>query len=483
MRRLNLSGLSAPLQRASTSHLHPLGAPRSVCIPKTASTPSVAAGRRCSFSSSANGSNSRAGSGSSRARSPAAAAAGGTPKPTSAAAPAARSSSPSGGRLSAAKKTQQQQYSTPLAPPLPHATAGLVRLDTFFAEHRPLLELPIRLNHRRVASDSASRGGRISSTSEFEAPNRVLQSVEAVDPASTETAEVAEVVDLAEDGSPTGPAYRVMLGASPAMEPLRSPEEEREMEAREELESAEDHEAVLEELEREHSDPYDAWLLGEPVGTSLPPAVARYLASHPPFTPPSQPRAQQLEAPLASDTAAMTADTRADLSYLRPHSALRGNEVERSPFSSVFAAQIMNPLDPTGAKQQVDRFLSAASLVHRWHAQRDYDQHVTERMQAAEQLYTGQQTDIAVEKQDVVRLWSEKDGWVTINLKRDPYSSMLWPAELVDLDWANETSTVVKKLGEVALDSTKRKRKKKMTKHKYKKRRKAQRALRQRLGK
>lgn len=286
--------------------------------------------------------------------------------------------------------------------------------------------------------------------------------------------EIAEVVDLAEDGTPTGASYRVMLGGTPKMEPLRSPEEEREIEAQQEADAAEEHEAVMAELEEDHPDPYDAWLVGEPEGPPHPPAVARYLASHPPFMPPPFPRKSRPASKTAEPPASaseLPPQAQADLTYLRPHSAKATASDERSPYASVFASQLANPLDPNTAKQQVDRLLSAASLTHRWHAQRDYDTKVTEPLELAQERYAGREGGVKEGKEGTVRLWSDKDGWVTINLKRDSMTGPFLPAELVDLSWVGERDGAIRNLGEIALDSTKRKRKKKMTKHKYKKRR------------
>ncbi|KAK4058247.1 hypothetical protein OIO90_000404 [Microbotryomycetes sp. JL221] len=498
MRRINLGGLSSSPLRISTTYFQPSFASSSCAAALSASTQTTvkssacsAATRRRSFSSSANGSSSRAGSGSG-ARSPTTSATkpgnGGT-----SASNGARSSSPSGARIATAPVTQKQQQQqqqpaivTPLAPPLPHATAGLVRLDSFFAVHRPLLELPIRLHQRKTTSVKSSlSSAQINSSVELQHEGATVAEQQSSE------AETAEVVELDENGNSVGTSFRVMLGATQAMEPLKSAEEERELEAQQELELAEEHEAIMEELEQDHADPYDAWLLGEPEGLPHAPVVARYLASHPPFSTPSAPQPTKQSACSASSdsaTTSMTPQALADLSYLRPHARSPTAETERSSYSSVFAGQIVNPLDPNSAKQQVDRFLSAASLTHRWHAQRDYDHYVTERMQSAEQQYNGlESTPENSKERGTVRLWSEKDGWVNINIKqRDAglaTNSPFLAAELVDLAWVDEDGADIKTLGDIALDSTKRKRKKKMTKHKYKKRRKAQRALRQRLGK
>lgn len=68
-------------------------------------------------------------------------------------------------------------------------------------------------------------------------------------------------------------------------------------------------------------------------------------------------------------------------------------------------------------------------------------------------------------------MWSEQDGWTTVNLGRSGSGSPFLPAEMVDLDWEDEQAALRAESGGVSLDSTKRKRKKKITKHKYKKRR------------
>lgn len=317
------------------------------------------------------------------------------------------------------------------------------------------------------------------------------------------------VVDLAEDGeTAVGEAYVIRLDGSKRIEALRSPEEERETELREQQEAAEEEEAALEELEQHNTDPYDAWLIGEPEGTDHATPVARYLASHPPFMAPSAPAPVQPAPP-----AAVSSQTAADLSFLRPHTQATLTPIP-SAFAPIFASQLANPLTPSGAKQQADRFLSAASLSHRSHSSHDYVQRVSEPLEVARRSYAGlssvgRRRFDQQRQRGEVRFWNEQEGWTTVHLGRSGSGSPFLPAEMVDLDWEDEHGQVVAS-GEVALDSTKRKRKKKITKHKYKKRRcvlllragwacrsrvstdasaffpssrKAQRALRQRLGK
>jgi len=147
-----------------------------------------------------------------------------------------------------------------------------------------------------------------------------------------------------------------------------------------------------------------------------------------------------------------------------------------------FTKQYLDPLDPSEAAQVTDRFLSNALLNHRWHAFDDYARNTGEKLELAKNAFVGtssldRRPFEEKRKRGEVRMWSEEEGWVTVDLGagRDGASPFL-PAEMVDLDWEDEQY-------EIQMDSVKRKRKKKITKHKYKKRRKAQKALRQRLGK
>lgn len=276
------------------------------------------------------------------------------------------------------------------------------------------------------------------------------------------------VMDLAEDGkTPTGEVYIVRLGPTQPSEALKSAEEEREIELRKESEAAEEDEATLAELEQQNSDPYDAWLIGEPEGLDFAPNIARYLASHPPFSVPQTPSPVNIASP-ASHHSPQTA---ADLSFLRPHSPPL--PATNTP---ILASQFANPMTPSGAKQQADRFLSSASLTHRWHAQHDYVQHVSEPLEVARRSYAGLSSGgrrrfDQERKRGEVRMWSEQDGWTTVNLGRSGSGSPFLPAEMVDLDWEDEQAALRAESGGVSLDSTKRKRKKKITKHKYKKRR------------
>ena len=209
--------------------------------------------RRISFNSG--GSSSRAGSGGPLKSSPAQQA-----KSTSASSPQPPTSAvvPS---LSA----------TPLAPVLPHASFGLVRLDTFFALHRPLLELPLRLSARKSVSPISRL---VASSSSEEAPVSLDEAMETID-----GNELVEVVDLAPDGTPLGPSYITTLAATEAADGLRTAEEEVELR---DLET-EATEAALQDIEDGLPDPYEAWRIGEPELQAFAPAVSRYLASHPPF--------------------------------------------------------------------------------------------------------------------------------------------------------------------------------------------------------
>lgn len=66
-------------------------------------------------------------------------------------------------------------------------------------------------------------------------------------------------------------------------------------------------------------------------------------------------------------------------------------------------------------------------------------------------------------------MWESEGGWKTVALGKEADNFFL-PAEMVDLDWEDE-EIERKMVRRVQMDSTKRKRKKKITKHKYKKRR------------
>lgn len=284
-----------------------------------------------------------------------------------------------------------------------------------------------------------------------------------------EISEEAEVMDLSEDGKPIGVSYTVKLSGASRMEPLKSPEEEREMELRQEMDAAEEQEAVLQELEEDNADPYDAWLIAEPEGTQYSTPVARYLASNQPFNAPARPIALNSLPP----TSSLPAQTVADLSFLRPHSSAA--PAPASLTSTLFASQLANPLSPTEAKQMADRFLSSASLTHRWHAQTDYTKSVSEPLELARRAFTGESVQgrrsfEEKRQRGEIRMWSEKEGWTTVDLGRNGEGSPFLPAEMVDLDWADEQEELAK-MGGIVMDSVKRKRKKKMTKHKYKKRR------------
>ncbi|ORY88832.1 hypothetical protein BCR35DRAFT_301182 [Leucosporidium creatinivorum] len=404
--------------------------------------------RRCSFSSgAAGGSSSRTGSG--RA----------TAKPSTASAPKANTTQASASIAGSGRSAATASSSTTPtlhAPSLPHATRGLVGFDSFFALHRPLLELPIRLHARKSCPSALEEESMDAMAQEMEDAMEGL-----------EISEEAEVMDLSEDGKPIGVSYTVKLSGASRMEPLKSPEEEREMELRQEMDAAEEQEAVLQELEEDNVAPYDAWLIAEPEGTQHPTPVARYLASNQPFNAPARPIALNSLPP-----SSLSPQTVADLSFLRPHSSAAS--ATPSLTSTIFASQLANPLSPSEAKQMADRFLSSASLTHRWHAQTDYTKTVSEPLELARRAFNGEsvQGRRAFEEKrqrGEIRMWSEKEGWTTVDLGRNGEGSPFLPAEMVDLDWEDEQELA--KMGGVVMDSVKRKRKKKMTKHKYKKRR------------
>ncbi|GAA5950170.1 hypothetical protein JCM21900_004617 [Sporobolomyces salmonicolor] len=451
--------------------------------------------RRYSCSSSSSGrSSSRDGNGSG-ARVKAPAGAGARPSSSTSAA------SPSGPAPARAAATVPKALprAAPAAFNLPHANAGLVNLDAFYALHRPLLELPVQLGNRRSTQHSD-----VAELAEWAEPQleetRPIESDE-VDAAAEEhtvtvaelSAELAEVVDLSEDGTPLGVPY--LARVKPA-ESLKSLEEELAAEAQEE-EALALHEEQLHDMEKDQAEPYDAWMIGQ--HQPQPHSVARYLAVHPPFETPTEAD----DAPLSSAARPQppfSPKTLSDLTFLSPFGKPAPSPaVSPSPPSSslsayapAFSKQFLRPLDPSDASAVSDQFLSHAQLTHRWQARSDFILRAGEALRRAEVAYSGDApsssssaNQIAKKKKQrgSIRLWSEKDGWVVFDLARGggevvgTTGSPFLPAEMVDLDAAGVADVVVE------MDSVKRKRKKKMSKHKYKKRRKAQRALRQRLGK
>ncbi|GAA6058620.1 hypothetical protein JCM10212_004031 [Sporobolomyces blumeae] len=453
----------------------------------------------CSSSSSGRSSSRDGSSSSSRVKAQAAVA-----RSSSASSTASTSASPAAVSPTALKPAVVKQ--TPAAYNLPHVSADLVRLDSLFALHRPLLELPVQYHNRRTTSRTESTHAlsaaeememRMEETRPLEVVEEVLDSAEGQQTMTVAelSAELAEVVDLSEDGTPLGAPYLARVGP---IEPLKSVEEELAAEAKED-ESLALHEEKLHDMEKDEAEPYDAWMIGQ--HEPLPYDVARYLAVRPPHQVP------QSSSPAASDsTSSISTKTLSDLTFLSPFSKPAPSSVSPasssassasasrvapppSPYAPAFSKYFLRPLDPTDASAVADQFLSHHQLVHTWAARTEYAQNAAEALRRAEQTYS----DVASPSRDVVesnvaplarkgtiQYWSEQEGWTSFDLSKGVSSngSPFLPAEWVDLDAVTGVEDIV-----VELDSVKRKRKKKITKHKYKKRRKAQRALRQRLGK
>ncbi|BGP38729.1 hypothetical protein JCM10450v2_002680 [Rhodotorula kratochvilovae] len=428
-----------------------LARPALATAPLPAQADAARPARRCDYSSS-----SSAGRPSSRDGSP-------RVKQQPAAATAPRSPSPAPKPAHAPKLIA---HSAPKAPQpelkrafeLPHVRKGVVGLDAFFAGPRPLLELPLPLGTRRSTS--------LASTDSAHVPGERADFLAR----SLEQDEDVLVVDQAEDGSPVGAPY---LARVKPMDVLKTVEEELAAEEAEER-------ALMQRVEMEHereadeAEPYDAWLIGQQ--EVQPPNVARYLAVRPPFTAPPAPAPATLGAP----------QTRPDLAFLAPFNSTPAAPAPSSsatPFSPTFSSHFVDPLKPDEATAVADRFLSHANFLYRWHARNDFIDSAGESLRRAAAHYAGTPQlatkPAAASADGSIRMWREQDGWVDVpvglGLAHGLGESVFLPAEMVDLD-ADEVV-------HIQLDSVKRKRRTKMKKHKYKKRRKAQRALRQRLGK
>ncbi|SCZ99454.1 BZ3500_MvSof-1268-A1-R1_Chr3-1g06018 [Microbotryum saponariae] len=467
-----------------------------------------AAQRRCSFSSKANGSNSSSrGRNSARSatavkQSKRADATTTTPATTSASTTTttvhdtAASPAPTLHTTSAAPNAQQLAATPrPALATLPHVTPSLVGLDSFFAAGRPLLELPIRLDLRKSTSPANSTSY---TTLEALINANETDGQEEIGVADFEgDSELAEVVDLGPDGKPIGAPYFTMVGERKPIEPLRTAEEEREIELKQADEAAQEHEQTMRVLEENQDDPYDAWLIGEREGTEHATSVARYLAAQSPFVAPPPP-ALVAESASSTRTSPHSPQTQSNISYLRAfepktaRAASQSSTLSASPSSSpssLFATQLANPLSPLEARKHTERFLSSASLLHRWHAERDFYALVSNKLERAARSYAGpsgrkqrSRSSSSSFQNGRLRLWTtQSKGWQLADFKANGSNGVFLAAEMVDLDWVDEEDAA--NSHEVQLDSTRRKRKKMITKHKYKKRRKAQRALRQRLGK
>lgn len=438
-----------------------------------------------SSSSSSNGSS--AGRSSSRDGTPrdvAAAAGAGTPststvsvKASTASEPTAVARSLSPGPTHAKKRPSvQAQQVNKREFELPHVRKGVVGLDTFFATHRPLLELPLRLGARR----STTQGGAHDSAY---VPKDGLGMASRGRKGSIED-ELVEVVDQAEDGTAVGEPYLVRLSEP---EPLKSVEEELAAEAVEEAELAQQEE-MQHELEATEDRPYEPWLLGQPHDEAAhTPDVARYLAVRPPFTAPAP-------SVTPSSTSSGATPSSQALGFLAPFQSSAA-QTSASPasnstdFSPTFSSHFVEPLSPNEATGAVDRFLSHHEVLYRWAAQTDFVNAAGEALRRAGQTYSASSStsaaanELAASKSSAVldalrqqrgsvRLWTDADGYfsVPLGLNAGATSSPFLPAEDVIVE-------------DIRMDSVKRKRQKKIRKHKHRKRRKAQRALRQKLGK
>ncbi|BGP23521.1 proteophosphoglycan ppg4 [Rhodotorula toruloides] len=425
---------------------------------RTLPRPSVAAGRagpqasaagtssRCTYSSS-----SSAGRSSSRD---------GTPRVKQAPATAPRAASPTPAPLKQTKVALAQPDKLPAASSmkhafeLPHVGRGLVGLDSFFALHRPLLELPLRPGTRRSAA-----------TQETDSDYVPLQDeVDEVRMSRKGESELALVQDRADDGSLVGEPYFARLKQ---VEPLKSVEEELAAEAEEDAILAYKEE-VQHQAEQQAAEPYDAWLVGQ--HERLEPTVARYLATRPPHTEPSSPTAS------SSDPSS----TRPEFAYLAPFNSSSTPDVKaETSFSHIFSPLFLSPLTPDESTRTADSFLRTCEMAYRWSARNDFISTIGERLRQASQAYgvaeaakAAPASEEAVNERGAIRVWDEQEGYRQVQAALGTHSNLFLPQEIVDL-------------GEVTIemDSVKRKRQKKIRKHKYKKRRKAQRALRKKLGK
>ncbi|BGO90353.1 hypothetical protein NBRC10512_001783 [Rhodotorula toruloides] len=413
-----------------------------VGVQTTAAGPS----HRCAYSSS-----SSAGRSSSRD---------GTPRVKQAPATTPRTPSPSPAPLKQTKIALAQPEKQPPASSLkhafelPHVGRGLVGLDSFFALHRPLLELPLRPGTRRSTA-----------TQETDSDYVPLQEeVDEVRMSRKGESELAVVQDRADDGSLVGKPYLARLKQ---VEPLKSVEEELAAEAEEDAILAYKEE-VQHQVEQQAAEPYDAWLLGQ--HERLEPNVARYLATRPPHTEPSSPAASLSDLP----------STRPELAYLAPFNASTSSDVKtETSFSHIFSPLFLSPLTPDESTRTADSFLRTCEMAYRWSARNDFISTAGERLRQASEAYgvaegaKAAPTPVeAVIERGAIRVWDEQQGFRQVQAALGSSPNLFLPQEIVDL-------------GEVTIemDSVKRKRQKKIRKHKYKKRRKAQRAMRKKLGK
>lgn len=377
---------------------------------------------------------------------------------------------------------QQQQQVNKRVFELPHVRKSLVGLDAFFATHRPLLELPLRLGARR----STVTAGGVSDSAYVPRDDDLSSRATSGRHHSRSGDDLVQVVDQAADGATVGEPYLVRLSEP---EPLRSVEEELAAEAVEEAELAQQEE-LQHELEATEDRPYEPWLLGQHNGTEDV-NVARYLAVRPPFTAPSPSPAP---APTTTSLKSKELDFIAPfLSAPPPPSASSSSSssttaTSSTDYSTTFSSHFVEPLSPNEATGAVDRFLSHHEVLYRWSAQTDFVNAAGEALRRAGRAYSPASAtattdasassavlDALRKQRGSVRLWTDADGFVSVpvGLHLDSLSSSsspFLPAEDVIVE-------------DIQMDSVKRKRQKKIRKHKHRKRRKAQRALRQKLGK
>ena len=297
-------------------------------------------------------------------------------------------------------------------------------------------------------------------------------------------AELVQVIELGPDGvTHVGEPYMAKISGSGLEVGLEVKEEASELELDDEALDRKATEAAMDDIENGLPNPYEPWLIGTHEA-DLPStaAVSRYLAAHAPFVAPAPPAARTASPVRTKSVSAWTPQVQSDLSFLRPFSTQSLAPAPVDATNPAFASHFLDPLPSGLASQVADQFLSAAILSHRFTAYKDYATNSGEALELARRAYSDQLGPLAPRRRAFdeprqrgeVRLWSEEEGWVTVDLGskgRAQGSSPFLPAEMVDLDWEDDELERLASLDGVRMDSVKRKRKKKITKHKYKKRR------------
>lgn len=299
-------------------------------------------------------------------------------------------------------QTPRRTPRTPSPPPTPHVSAGLVSLDSFYALHRPLLELPITLSSRRsvsVASTTPSNSADIDSrAAELER--------EAIE-------EFVRAVDLSKDHMPQ---IGNVAKASTVAEYEQLPEQEE---------------------EDDLLDPSSSWVEQSP--EDLPSPVRQYLAAQMPFSAPSASASKSRQQDASNTSSA--------LSFLRPF------RIRNLP---------QDTLTPSTAYDMATSFLSSAQAMNAWKSHAKTSP-VLEQLEKARRKLSSSSTDdqaFGRRKRHQVKVWTEKEGWQQVNVL---------PSDKLDMAWIDDGTATVDVV--VQVDSVKRKRKKAMRKHKYKKRR------------